>query len=376
MAVPSEAYQIYSLKDIIEGSVRQDFKFAKFTSPYTTLEEAKTLFRLDGAILEGTSSFIGYVNINSENSAYHSTDRTDIYIFSNKKLLTDAGLNRKAEKPVFKTISTISTSLDVSDNSVYIVGEFYSPYYNEITKKLKLANSDNLNVVSEVNLGNLVQNTTQTVNNGHFMLPDDIIINSENTYVLNLVSSTSEGDSVSTSLSITPLPKYKDFHYGTTLDLAIAATGGTGVYINRRLSDAVVADVVIFYAEEDKSSYANTGYYLSIDADTSGNYKFFRVTTSEGRVTEINAIVSRHQDVYYYYSAISKADAISGHSPSEIVLYYKVEITPPDSDFENRTYYVSSFADAAYAAQGYYVKEDRETSIYVGENGEASVLKG
>ena len=375
MAVPSEAYQIYSLKDIIEGSVRQDFKFAKFTSPYTTLEEAKTLFRLDGAILEGTSSFIGYVNINSENSAYHSTDRTDIYIFSNKKLLTDAGLNRKAEKPVFKTISTISTSLDVSDNSVYIVGEFYSPYYNEITKKLKLANSDNLNVVSEVNLGNLVQNTTQTVNNGHFMLPDDIIINSENTYVLNLVSSTSEGDSVSTSLSITPLPKYKYFHYGTTLDLAIAATGGAGVYINRRLSDAVVADVVIFYAKEDKSSYANTGYYLSIDADTSGNYKFFRVTTSEGRVTEINAIVSRHQDIYYYYSPISAADAISGHSPSEIVLYYKVEITPP-GDFENRTYYVSSFADAAYAAQGYYVKEDRETSIYVGENGEASVLKG
>ncbi len=375
MAVPSEAYQIYFLRDTVDGNLRQTFKFAKFTSPYTTLDEAKTLFRLDGAILEGTSSFIGYVNVNSENSAYHSTDKTDIYIFSNNKLLIDAGLNRKAEKPVFKTISTISTSLDVSDNSVYIVGEFYSPYYNEITKKLKLANSDNLNVVSEVNLGNLAQNTTQTVNNEHFMLPDDIIINSEHTYVLNLISSTSEGNSSSTSLSITPLPKYKDFHYGTTLDLAIAVTGGTGVYINRRLSDAVVADVVIFYAEEDKSSYANTGYYLSIDADVNGHYKFFRVTTNEGRVTEINSIVSRHQDIYYYYSPISAGDAIQD-APSQIVLYYKVEITPPDSDFENRTYYVSSFADAAYAAQGYYVKEDRETSIYIGENGKASVLKG
>ena len=378
MAVPNEAYQTYSLRDTVSGTQRQVFKFAKLTSPYSTVADAKALFKLDGVINEGTSSFIGYVEKNSANYIFHSPLRMDSYLFGDSHiLLTDSGLNRKAEKPVFRTISTISTHLDVSDNSVYVVGDFTSPYYNDVTMYLDLANSNNLSIVSRTNLGTLSQNGTDTINNEHFILSDDIVINSESTYALNLISYTTEGETSSTALSISPLPKYKNFHFGTTLDLAIAATAGTGVYINRRLSDAVVADVVIFYANENKSSYAGTGYYLSIDVDQYGYRKFFRVTTSEGRVTEIdNIVAARHQDIYYYYSAISAADAISGHSPSEIVLYYKVEITPPGSDFENRTYYISAFATALYAAQGYYVKEDRTTSIYVGANGSAEVLIG
>mgnify|MGYP000877059526 CR=1 FL=1 len=122
MAVPSEAYQIYSLRDTVDGNLRQTFKFAKFTSPYTTLEEAKTLFRLDGAILEGTSSFIGYVNINSENSAYHNINRMDSYIFSNKKLLTDAGLNTLG---YCETQTNILKYANLVLNNAYFKSAFY-----------------------------------------------------------------------------------------------------------------------------------------------------------------------------------------------------------------------------------------------------------
>ena len=377
MAVPTDAYQTYSLRDTVSGTQRQVFKFAKLTSPYPTVADAKTLFKLDGVINEGTSSFIGYVEKNSANYIFHSPLRMDSYLFGDSHiLLTDGGLNRMADKPIFRTISTISTSLDVSDNSVSVVGDFTSPYYNDVNMYLDLADSENLNLVSRTSLGALSQNGTQTINNQKFTMSDDIIINSESTYVLNLVSGNTEGESSSTPLSITPAPKYKDFNFGTTLDLAIAATAGTGVYINRRLSDAVVADVIIFYGTENKSSYAGTGYYLNIDVDQYGYRKFFRVTTGEGRVTEIgNIVAARHQDIYYYYSAISEGDALQ-EAPGERVIYYKVEITPPGNDFENRTYYISAFSTSLYAAKGYYVKEDRVTSLYVGDNGAAEVLVG
>lgn len=380
MAVPNEAYQTYSLRDTVSGTQRQVFKFAKLTSPYSTVADAKALFKLDGVINEGTSSFIGYVEKNSVNYGFHSPLRMDSYLFGDSHiLLTDGGLNRMADKPVFQVQTGSSTTINVIKNSIFLRALFSSSYYNVTTAHyIDVAESENLNVtVSTDSLGTINQNTSKQYTGDEVIIPDDMIFYVGKTYPIILRAVNEEGAISSSVLSLSPAPGAVNLRFGSTLDAAIASQAASTVYINRRITDAETsADGVVFYSNLEATGYVSTGYYLSIVANELGYYKYYRVTNSSGQVTEINSIVSRHQDIYYYYSAISAADAISGHSPSEIVLYYKVEITPPDSDFENRTYFVSSFVDAAYAAPGYYVKEDRTTSIQIGVNGSTEVLIG
>ena len=380
MAVPNEAYQTYSLRDTVSGTQRQVFKFAKLTSPYSTVADAKTLFKLDGVINEGTSSFIGYVEKNSANYIFHSPLRMDSYLFGDSHiLLTDGGLNRMADKPVFQVQTGNSTTINVITNSIFLRALFNSSYYNVTTAHyIDVAESENLNVtVSTDSLGTINQNTSKQYTGDEIIVPDDMIFYVGKTYPITLRAVNEEGAISSSVLSLSPAPGAVNLKFGSTLDAAIASQAASTVYINRRITDAEdSSDGVVFYSNLEATGYVSTGYYLSVAADELGHYKYYRVTNSSGRVTEINSIVSRHQDVYYYYSAISAADAISGHSPSEIVLYYKVEITPPDSDFENRTYFNGTFVDSGYATQGYYVKEDRTTSIYVGANGSAEVLIG
>lgn len=379
MAVPNEAYQTYSLRDTVSGTQRQVFKFAKLTSPYSTVADAKALFKLDGVINEGTSSFIGYVEKNSANYIFHSTLRMDSYLFGDSHiLLTDGGLNRMADKPVFQVQTGSSTTINVINNSIFLRALFNSSYYNDTTAHyIDVAESENLNVtVSTDSLGTINQNASKQYTGEEVIIPDDMIFYVGKTYPIILRAVNEEGAISSSVLSLSPAPGAVNLKYGSTLDSAIASQAASTVYINRRITDAIVSDGVVFYGSYDASTYAQSAYYLSIVADVFGHYKFYRVTGTEGAVTEINSIVSRHQDVYHYYSPISSADAISQAEPSAIILYYKVEITHPDSDFENRTYFVSSFVDAAYAPQGYYVKEDRTTSIYIGVKGSAEVLIG
>ena len=353
MAVPTDAYQTYSLRDTVSGTQRQVFKFAKLTSPYPTVADAKTLFKLDGVINEGTSSFIGYVEKNSTNYAYHSPVRMDSYLFGDSHiLLTDGGLNRKADIPIFQTQTGNSTTINVINNSILLRAFFNSSYYNVISSHyIDISNSENLNIViSTDDLGVISQNSSKQYTGEEIYVPDTMIFYVGETYVLILRAVNSEGEISSSTLSLSPSPGAVNLKFGSTLDAAIASTAASTVYVNRRITDAEdSSDGVVFYSNLEATGYVSTGYYLSIVADELGHYKYYRVTNSSGRVTEINSIVSRHQDVYYYYSAISEADAISGHSPSEIVLYYKVEITPPNSDFENRTYFNGTFVDSGYA---------------------------
>lgn len=383
MAAPNEAYQAYSLKDAYQGSLRASFKFAKFTSPYTTVEQAKSLFHLDGMLNEGTSSFIGFVEPNSANSRFHAASRIDTYIVDGAKFLYDGGLNCLPEIPIFRTVSGNSTSIDILNNSIFLYGDVVSSYYNDTTDVY--VSIDNLNDIYDngqsESAGSVLQGQTELYRGIELEVPvssensSDIIFRAGSTYVLYLTAVNEEGVQKSSNISITPLPGLVNFHYGTTLPLAIAATAGTATYLSRTLKEVDVAGNLVFYSNYTGTAYANTGYYVSITADNDGNYAFYRVTTSEGRVTEINKIAPRHQDQYYYYSTVSAANAIT-NSPELINLYYKVEITPPDSDFENRTYYDSPFVDADFAAQGYYVREDRTTVLYVDTNGSASVLIG
>lgn len=126
MAVPNEAYQTYSLRDTVSGTQRQVFKFAKLTSPYSTVADAKALFKLDGVINEGTSSFIGYVEKNSVNYDFHSPLRMDSYLFGDSHiLLTDGGLNTYGNTTVLSVLSTTSTAY--TDNPVV-----YKPRVNDV----------------------------------------------------------------------------------------------------------------------------------------------------------------------------------------------------------------------------------------------------
>lgn len=139
MAAPNEAYQSYSIKNKFNGNLRATFKMAKFTSPYTTVAEAKALFRLDGVLKEGTSSFVGYVTPNSINAQYHVNSRIDSIIFSSYRLLYDGGLNRLAESQLISVTNTSATDHNdpvsnypptVASNRLFYW--LYSPLYNPI----------------------------------------------------------------------------------------------------------------------------------------------------------------------------------------------------------------------------------------------------
>ncbi len=378
MSVPSSAYDVKAFSDL---TTSKDYLFAKLLSEYGGWTGVKAKFYLDG-VLEGNEGgqiyFIGFVDPNGTNKDIHKSERVGD-VWSEISLLLDAGLNCKPEIPVFQTQSGNATKINVLNNAISVRALFKSSYYNDTTGcYVDVAESEHLGtVVTSSNLGTISQNSSFTFTGEEAIVPDSMILFVGKTYVLTLRAANSEGDRISSSnLSLSPAPGAVNFKFGTTLDLAIAASAAGTVYVNRRITDAEdSSDGVVFYSNLEATLYPSTGYYLSLVANELGHYKFYRVTNSEGRVTEINKIVSRHQDIYYYYSVVSAGDAIQ-NAPSQITLYYKVEITPPDSDFENRTYYVSSFVDAAYAAQGYYVKEDRTTVLYVGANGAAEVLVG
>lgn len=150
MAVPTDAYQTYSLRDTVSDTQRQVFKFAKLTSPYSTVADAKTLFKLDGVINEGTSSFIGYVEKNSTNYAYHSPVRMDSYLFGDSHiLLTDGGLNTYGDATVLSVLSDTSTNYTdnpiaykprINDTAVW--GSYKSAYYLSSIPSIQVLSPD------------------------------------------------------------------------------------------------------------------------------------------------------------------------------------------------------------------------------------------
>lgn len=376
------------------GDVWGDGYYNSTDTDAEKLAKIKGIFKLDGLAnfqkSDGTIGFIGFCNSRtSANGLFHNWNNdTSPFVargsgmklvtteVSDGEMLNDAGLNCKAEKPLFKIQGGIATLINVLNNSIKLRAWFRSAYYCPTTShSVDAANEDNLNVVVSTELGTIGVKEEKTYTGEEYIVADTMIFYVGETYVLTLTATNSEGSITSSTLSLSPAPAAVNLKFGSTLGAAIGTVSASTIYINRRITDADASDGVIFYGDINASTYATSGYYLSIVADAYGQYKYYRVTGSAGAVTEVGSIVARHQDIYYYFSTISAADAIQD-SPSEIILYYKVEITPPGSDFENRTYYVSSLAGAAYAAQGWYVKSDRTTSLYVGVDGAAQVYVG
>lgn len=368
MAAPSNLYSTKNFKLIKSTDSKVHNMAIRSLFPVTN-EELKDRFKLDykmNLISLIEDCFIGAVIQGGENATYHNVNRYGI-VFENLIILKDAGLNIKPYKPMFVTHSGLSTKIQLLTNSILLRATAQSTEYANTEIYLKAADSQNLNIYEENYISTLVADDIITFYGDNISF-DSLYFRYGKTYILTVKSTNEEGDTYSEYLSLSPMPEAVSFKYGVTLDLAISTSAASTSYVNRMISNAVVSDNIIFYANGNATEYSITGYYLSIEADTYGNYKFFNVTTEIGQVTTINSIVSRHQDEYYYYSPVSVAEAIT-NSPSQIYLYYKVEITPTGSDFEKRTYFVSSFADANYAAQGYYVKENRTTSIYIDTNG-------
>lgn len=376
MAAPVEAYDTRLLKR--KTSPTENIQIANILSGYADYTAAKNLFHLDKVLQFKDIStlqqlFVGLIFPGGNNEIYH-TARLGNTKFRGYIVLLDAGLNCKAEKPAFQTQEGISSKLNVIDNSISLRAWFKSSYYNATTAhSIDIANSEDLNAVISTALGTIAANTEKIYSGDIITVPDTMILYVGETYVLTLKATNEEGTITSSTLSLSPVPAAVNLKFGSTLDAAIAASGASTVYINRRISDAEAADGVILYSNVEASAYAGAGYYVSTTADSAGRYKYYRITGSAGAVSEIGEIVSRHQDAYHYYSAISAADAIS-YSPVERILYYEVDITPPGSDFENRTYFAGPLVSSSYAAEGYYVKSDRTTSIDIGADGEALVL--
>ncbi len=376
MAAPVEAYDTRLLKR--KTSPTENIQIANILSGYADYTAAKNLFHLDKVLQFKDIStlqqlFVGLIFPGGNNEIYH-TARLGNTKFRGYIVLLDAGLNCKAEKPAFQTQEGISSKLNVIDNSISLRAWFKSSYYNATTAhSIDIANSEDLNAVISTALGTIAANTEKIYSGDIITVPDTMILYVGETYVLTLKATNEEGTITSSTLSLSPVPAAVNLKFGSTLDAAIAASGASTVYINRRISDAEAADGVILYSNVEASAYAGAGYYVSTTADSAGRSKYYRITGSAGAVSEIGEIVSRHQDAYHYYSAISAADAIS-YSPVERILYYEVDITPPGSDFENRTYFAGPLVSSSYAAEGYYVKSDRTTSIDIGADGEALVL--
>lgn len=378
MSAPAEAYDTKLLKR--KTSPTENIQLANILSGYADYTAAKNLFHLDKVLQFKDIStlqqlFVGLIFPGGTNEAFHAVARKGSTKFRGYVALLDAGLNCKAEKPLFLTQEGISSKLNVIDNSISLRAWFKSSFYNDTTSHtVDVAESENLNIVISTSLGTIAANASKTYSGDVFLIPATMIFYVGRAYVITLTATNEEGSITSSTLSLSPVPAAVNLKYGSTLDAAIATSAASTVYINRRISDAEAADGVIFYSNAEASAYAGAGYYVSTTADSAGRYKYYRITGSAGAVSEIGEIVSRHQDVYHYYSSISAADAIS-YSPAERILYYEVGITPPDSDFENRTYFAGPLVSSSYAAEGYYVKSDRTTSIDVGADGEALVLR-
>jgi hypothetical protein len=372
MAIPENIYNSAKVKFAKDSALKQHSLALRSYFSINDIQ-LKEKFKLDykaNFVLSGTTCFVGCVLSGSVNAGYHNPARFGAR-FEDLILLTDAGINSKPPAPFFQVQSGESTFINILDNAIVLRAVAEAAEFQDSDIYLNVADSENLNIYEE-ELFDTVEAGDSEIYSGLEIFFDVLYFRVGKTYVLTLKSENEEG-TTSATLSLSPAPAAIILKYGSTLDVAISNVSGSTIYVNRKISNAVVSDNLIFYSNAAGTAHVAAGYYLSIIAEENGTYKYFRVTGSSGQVTEIGLIVSRHQDIYYYYSTVSAAEAIS-HSPSQIILYYEVLITPPGSDFENRRYYVGPFSDSAYATQGFYVKEDRTTVLYIGINGTASVL--
>jgi len=393
MAAPLSAYKGIINTIQLNSSAVQHYVALLLSSYYSAgataaerIAQLKILFHLDHiesiSLIESENTvecFVGYVVESGTNAIYHNlaTRKGKIKAINTVQtytMLNDAGLNCKPEKPLFCVVGGVSTVINVAENTVILQALLSSSYYNDTTSSvLEVAESENLNDVEQIALGSFEKNTSVTHTGTIVQVPESLIMTVGLSYVLTLRAINEEGNVVSEQLVLSPAPAAITLKFGSTLDVAIAASTAGTVYMSRRMIDAVAADNLILFSNLAATAFAASGYYLSITAEVDGTYRYYRITGTAGVVTEINAIVSRHLDVYHYYSSVSAAAAIQD-SPVQRNLYYNVMQTPEGSEFEQRRYYNGTFADSAYAVQGYYVKEDRETSIYVDSDGISWVL--
>lgn len=376
MSATSSSYDSRLFKR--KTSPAESFQVAKLLTGYIDYSTAKTLFHLDKILpMKDISTsellFIGLVFPGGSNEAFHATARRGNTKIQGHYAMLDAGLNCKPERPAFFTTGGISTSINVLNNSVSLYATFKSAFYDATSAQMTIADSSNLNVYESSELGSCAERETLALS-GVMLLIESLIFTVGKQYALTLKAENSEGSINSISaLLLSPAPAAVNFRFGYSLDAAIASQSASTVYISRTLKNVTSSSGLLLFANLQASSYAQTGYYVSVEANELGRYPFYRVTTSSGQVTEVGEIVSRHADEYYYFSSVSKADALS-HSPQSILLYYTIMQTPVGSDFEQRRYYQGTFADSSLAAQGYYVKADRQTSITVDASGVAWVL--
>ena len=378
MSAPASSYDLRLLKR--KTSPSESFQIAKLLTGYADYASAKTFFHLD-KILQlkdvntSESLFVGLIFPGGTNEAFHAVARKGNTKFRGYVALLDAGLNCKPERPVFAVTGGFSTSIIVLYNSVSLYASFKSAFYDSTAAQITIAESSNLNIYESVSVGSCAEKETLTLS-GVVLLIESIIFTVGKQYSLTLKAENTEGVTNSVSaLQLSPAPAAVNLRYGSTLNAAIASQGASTVYISRTLKNVVSFSGLVLFANLQATTYAPTGYYVSIEANELGRYPFYRVTTASGLVTEVGEIVSRHADEYFYFSSVSEADALS-HAAQGIMLYYTVLQTPVGSDFEQRKYYQGTFANSPIAAQGYYVKADRVTSITVDSAGKAWVLIG
>lgn len=393
MAAPLSAYKGIINTIQLNSSAVQHYVALLLSSYYSAgataaerIAQLKSLFHLDHiesiSLIESGNTvecFVGYVVESGANAIYHNLATRKgkigaINTVHTYTVLNDSGLNCKPEKPLFRVVSGLSTVINVAENTIILQAILSSSYYNDTTSSvLEVAESGHVDDVEQIELGSFLKNTSVTHASTSVQVPASLIMTVGLSYVLKLRAINEEGNIVSDQLTLSPSPAPVNLKFGSTLDAAIATASASTVYMSRRMSDAVAADNLKLYSNLAATLFASSGYYLSITAEANGTYRYYRIVGTAGLVTEINAIVNRQQDVYHYYSSVSPETAIQSSSLQRI-LYYKVLQTPSGSDFEQRRYYAGTLADSVYAAQGYYVKEDRETSIYVDSDGTSWVL--
>jgi hypothetical protein len=151
MAAPGTAYQIYSKLDKVLSVLQKSYAFAKFLAAYSTVADVKTKFKVDGVLKESSTAFIGYLNIATENDVFHNPAQLGV-VWHGKRLLADAGLNRKGEGRILKVLNTSTTDYDASPenypariNNLRIFWWFYSPIYNAVSSGTVQISSDGIN---------------------------------------------------------------------------------------------------------------------------------------------------------------------------------------------------------------------------------------
>ncbi len=150
MSVPSTAYQVYTLKHHFNGVLQREYSFAKYLAAYPDENTIKAKFKVDGILKESSTSFIGYLNIATENDLFHDTSQIGI-VWHEKRLLADAGLNRKANASILKVLNTGTDDYNLSIdnyppriNNLRIFFWFESPIYNALTSGTIEVSSDGL----------------------------------------------------------------------------------------------------------------------------------------------------------------------------------------------------------------------------------------